>query len=259
MRRPFFACAGTVPLVLGAGAAAAAPASAGTTDTLPCASLSCTLVNGVRVLFDAQHGHLYEAPPFGQQRRRRDLHRHRHGPARHTRAMPARSHSHHPRGTPAQQGTFTFTLAGLRLLGGAYPASDLPGDGRPTTTADRRPARQRVNSAAWDRRHRLRAELLPPRRRRALHLVSSLGGFATRALACVHRRPTDNNNQLAGTPATTGTFTSTMQVSDGQGDRAAQQSSLIIQPRPPHQRQPKRAPAARARRAGGARPGSRPK
>ena len=51
-----------VPLVPGAGAAAATPASAGTTDTLLCTSLSYTLVNGVCVLFDAQLGQPYEAP-----------------------------------------------------------------------------------------------------------------------------------------------------------------------------------------------------
>ncbi len=62
MRGPLIACAGTVPLVLGAGAAAATPASAGTTDTLLCTSLSYTLVNGVCVLFDAQLGQPYEAP-----------------------------------------------------------------------------------------------------------------------------------------------------------------------------------------------------
>jgi hypothetical protein len=51
-----------VPLVLGAGAAAATPASAGTTDTLLCTSLSYTLVNGVCVLSDAQLRQPYEAP-----------------------------------------------------------------------------------------------------------------------------------------------------------------------------------------------------
>jgi hypothetical protein len=62
MRRPLVACAGTVPLVLGAGAAAATSASAGTTDALLGTSLSYTLVNGVCVLFDAQLGQPYEAP-----------------------------------------------------------------------------------------------------------------------------------------------------------------------------------------------------
>jgi hypothetical protein len=56
VRRLLIACAATVPLVLGA------PASAGTTDTLLCTSLSYTLVNGVCVLFDAQLGQAARPP-----------------------------------------------------------------------------------------------------------------------------------------------------------------------------------------------------
>jgi hypothetical protein len=113
MRGPLIACAGTVPLVPGAGAAAATPARAGTTDPLLCTSLSYTLVDGVCVLSGAQLGQPYEAPLFGQQRRRRDLHRHRHGPARHARAIPSAHQRLGPGGPGSRPQVNSIHVTGL--------------------------------------------------------------------------------------------------------------------------------------------------
>jgi hypothetical protein len=49
-------------------------------------------------------------------------------------------------------------------------------------------------------------------------------GLALRSTAA----PTDNNNQLAGTPTQVGTFKFTMKVTDSSGQSASQQFKLTI-------------------------------
>ena len=132
-------------------------------------------------------------------------------------------------GTPTQQGTFTFTVKGTdgqgQPLQQAYSitvdpplplAVVLPAGGSTLHSGTVGTAYAQgfflsggVAPYTWS----VAAGALPP----GLKLITT-------------DAPTDNNNQLAGTPATAGTFTFTMKVTDGAGHQATQQFSLTIQP-----------------------------
>jgi large repetitive protein len=134
-------------------------------------------------------------------------------------------------GTPTAQGTFPFTVAdvdqqGHHLLQAYSITIDpplpltivLPGSGSTLTAGTVGvPYAQNfflsggVAPYTWS----VAAGTLPP----------GLGLVSTDA-------PTDNNNQLAGTPTTAGTFVFTMKVTDGAGSQATQQFSLTILPKP---------------------------
>jgi len=236
MRRLLITCAVT-SVLLGTGAAAAIPALAqASTDPLLCTTLSYTLVNGVCVLFDAQVGQQYEAPldttdsdggtftvtgtiPPGME-----------VPVEY--GAPGTILG----GTPTQGGTYTFTLSGydwnlvpippqtyqVTVLGPPGLAVVLPASGPnlvPGTVGKAYAqgffARGGIMPYTWS----VVTGTLPP----GLSLVST-------------DAPTDNNNELAGTPATTGTFTFTMQVTDETGTAVTQQFSLTINQQVRHHR-----------------------
>ncbi len=91
-------------------------------------------------------------------------------------------------GTPAQQGTFSFTVDNVPFDDPSAP----PSQGTYSITvgfaaaAGCRPARQRIHPAGGHRRCGLRAEFLRQWRRGALHLVGGEGAVPARPGAHIH-------------------------------------------------------------------------
>ncbi len=228
MRRLLITCAVT-SVLFGAGAGAAIPALAqGSTDPLLCTSIGYTLVNGVCVLFNAQVGQQYEAPLETTDEDG--------GVFTVTGTVPPGMEVPSERGaagtilggTPTQAGTFTFTLSGydfslvpipaqtyqVTVLGPPGLTVVLPGSGSTLVSgtvgkayAQGFFARGGVMPYTWS----VASGQLPP----GLSLAST-------------DAPADNDNELAGTPTTAGTFTFTMEVTDAAGNHAEQQFSLTI-------------------------------
>jgi Putative Ig domain len=130
-------------------------------------------------------------------------------------------------GTPTQQGTFTFTVAGVdnggQRLRQTYSITIdaplpltivLPASGStlfPGTVGTPYAQNFFLSGGVAPYTWSVASGQLPP----------GLGLLSTDA-------PTDNNNQLAGTPTTAGTFTFTMKVTDSQGNQATQQFTVKV-------------------------------
>ncbi len=129
-------------------------------------------------------------------------------------------------GTPTQQGTFTFTVKGTDQHGQPLQQTySIRVDAAPAlaitstspllagTVGTSYAVNFFLSGGAAPYTWSVASGSLPP-------------GLALKSTAA----PTDNNNQLAGTPTTAGMFTFTMKVADALGDQAAKQFSLTIQP-----------------------------
>jgi hypothetical protein len=129
-------------------------------------------------------------------------------------------------GTATQEGTFTFTVKGVDdegqplqqtysiTVGPPLPLKDTTGKLFPSGSVGSPYAANFFLSGGvapytWS----LASGKLPP----GLRLVTT-------------DAPSDDNNQLAGTPTTAGTFTFTMKVTDSLGDSASGRVKLVITP-----------------------------
>ena len=223
-------CAAAGALLLGGGLAAASPALAQTTDAMIC--LEGTFANGVCTLPSAQLNQGYEglletADSDG-------------GTFTVTGTIPPGMfipYQYNVEGTilganvgagPTQEGTFTFTVSGtnyaevpiapmtyqITVTGPPPLTIVLPASGPtldPGTVGQSYVQGFFLNGGFAPYTWSLVAGHLPP----GLKLVSN-------------GAPTYTDNELTGTPTTAGTFTFTMQLTDGHGTQQTQQFSLTI-------------------------------
>ena len=133
-------------------------------------------------------------------------------------------------GTPTQQGTFAFTVDNVPFNNPGAPPSQGTYSitvGPPLPLAVVLPASGSTLSpgtvgVAYAQNFFLSGGVAP-------YTWSVASGQLPPGLALRSTdAPTDNNNQLAGTPTQAGTFTFTMKVTDGSGQSATQQFSLTI-------------------------------
>lgn len=130
-------------------------------------------------------------------------------------------------GTPTQQGTFTFTVTGTdgqgEPLQQAYSIKvDPPLPLTVVLPASGSTLAPGTVGTAYAENFFLSGGVAP-------YTWSVASGTLPRGLKLVTTdAPTDNNNQLAGTPTTAGTFTFTMKVTDSQGNQATQQFTVKV-------------------------------
>ena len=132
-------------------------------------------------------------------------------------------------GTPTKKGTFTFTVSAVPFANPQGPSAqqafsitvDPP---LPLAITNTSPLPAGQVGVSYAQNFFLSGGVAP-------YTWSVASGTLPPGLALVTTNaPTDNNNQLAGTPTTAGIFTFTMKVTDGAGSQATQQFSLTIQP-----------------------------
>jgi large repetitive protein len=128
-------------------------------------------------------------------------------------------------GTPTQQGTFPFTVKGTdqegQPLQQAYSIKVDPAPALAITSTS--PLFAGTVGVSYAVNFFLSGGLAP-------YTWSVASGSLPAGLALKSTdAPTDNNNQLAGTPTKAGTSTFTMKVTDALGDQATKQFSLTIQ------------------------------
>jgi len=232
MRRLLITFAAAGSLLAGAGAAAAGPALAQpTSDSMIC--LFATFANGVCNFGQAQAGQVFEGLL--------DTSASDGGEFSVSGAIPTGMFIPHQYnapgtilyGTPTTAGTYTFTVSGtdndgipiapmtyqITVVGNFQPppltingSSVLPSGTFETNYSNVFSVSGGSIPYTWS----VLSGQLPP----GLYLASDITLDQT-------------GNDLSGTPRTTGTFTFTMQVTDGAGNTASKQFSLTIQPTPP--------------------------
>ena len=232
MRKLLVACAAAGLLLLGAGGVAASQgvAEAATTDQMVC---DYTFANGICNMGQAQAGQQYEgflstADIDG-------------GEFTVTGTVPPGTQVPYEYGangtilggTPTTAGTYTFTVSGtdwnlipiapmtyqITIVGNFTPP--------PVTITDSPVLPSGTFETYYDYVFNVSGGSIP-------YTWTVVSGQLPPGLlldSLITRSQTDD--ELAGTPSTTGTFTFTMQVTDGAGHQASKQFSLTIQPTPP--------------------------
>ena len=132
-------------------------------------------------------------------------------------------------GTPTEQGTFTFTVDNVPFNDQSAPPSQgtysiTVNPPLPLTISNTNPLPRGTVGRSYAQNFFLSGGVAPYTWSVASGKLAP--GLKLRSTAA----PSDNNNQLAGTPTRAGTFTFSMKVSDNSGQQATRRFSLTINP-----------------------------